>query len=152
MPCSATARSTSSSLVTSPATKLTTALWSPESRASRRRESVSRSKIHGLSPRSTRLFTTQAPMNPLAPVMRNRGRAVPPVDDELDWFMPCIIMSSFFRVKNYSGIRLIEVKAKRREIKNQKSKSKKSKIKTAIAQIADALEVEVEDVRQAVLY
>jgi len=34
-------------------------------------------------------------------------------------------MSSFFRVKNYSGIRLIEVKAKRREIKNQKSKSKK---------------------------
>jgi hypothetical protein len=43
------------------------------SKARRRCASVSTSKTQGGWPRSTRFFTIQAPINPLAPVMRKRA-------------------------------------------------------------------------------
>src|SRR2546426_5193299 len=73
MPWPATAASRSSRLVTSPWMNWTRDISSSLRRARRRWDSASRSNTHGLSLRSTRFLTIQAPMNPFAPVIRNRA-------------------------------------------------------------------------------
>src|SRR2546425_12626961 len=73
MPWPATADSSSSRLVTSPWLNWPRDISSSLRRARRRWDSASRSNTHGLSLRSTRFLTIQAPMNPFAPVIRNRA-------------------------------------------------------------------------------
>src|SRR2546425_8950106 len=73
MPWPATADSSSSRLVTSPWLNWPRDISSALRRARRRWDSASRSNTHGLSLRSTRFLTIQAPMNPFAPVIRNRA-------------------------------------------------------------------------------